>query len=137
MRDSLFKRHFFLTAGMILLAFALLSTGFMYLSYQYMLQEKKSALEEEAGYVARLTSQMLDQETPLTDSNYLACLGTISGIAGSDLLVCDTDGTVLYTYLADKGDHGPSTGSRISGKVMQELLKSEQFAGTSDLGVYG
>lgn len=137
MRDSLFKRHFFLTAGMILLAFALLSTGFMYLSYQYMLQEKKSALEEEAGYVARLTSQMLDPETPLTDSDYLACLSTISGIAGSDLLVCDTDGTVLYTYLADNQERGPAAGSRISGQVMQELLNAEQFAGTSDLGVYG
>lgn len=42
---------------MILLAFALLTTGFMYLSYRYTLQEKKSALEEEAGYVARLTAR--------------------------------------------------------------------------------
>ena len=33
-RDSLFRRHFIMTAGMILLAFALLSTGFMYLSYR-------------------------------------------------------------------------------------------------------
>lgn len=71
MRDSLFRRHFIMTAGMILLAFALLSTGFMYLSYRYTLQEKKNALEEEAGYIARLTAQVLDQEAQLTDSDYL------------------------------------------------------------------
>lgn len=56
----------------------------MYLSYRYTLQEKKNALEEEAGYIARLTAQVLDQEAQLTDSDYLACLSVISGIAGSD-----------------------------------------------------
>ena len=136
MKDSLFKRHFLMTAGMILRSFAQLSTGFMYLSYRYTLQEKKNALEEEAGYVARLTAQMLDQESQLTDSDYLACLSVISGIAGSDLLVCDTGGTVLYTYLTAGEQEGPAVGSQISGQVMKEVLRAEQFAGASDLGVY-
>lgn len=136
MRDSLFRRHFIMTAGMILLAFALLSTGFMYLSYRYTLQEKKNALEEEAGYIARLTAQVLDQEAQLTDSDYLACLSVISGIAGSDLLVCSPDGAVLYSYLTSEEREGPTAGSQISGKVMREVLNVEQFEGTSDLGVY-
>lgn len=136
MRNSLFKRHFLMTAGMILLAFALLSTGFMYLSYRYTLQEKKTALEEEAGYVARLTAQMVDKKDQLTDSDYLACLSTIASIAGSDLLVCDTDGTVLYTYLDNDAREKPVADGRISSKVMQQVLSAQQFEGTSDLGVY-
>ena len=136
MKDSLFKQHFIMTAGMILLAFALLSTGFMYLSYQYTLREKKGALEEEAGYVARLTAQMLDADTQLADSNYLACLSTISGIAGSDLLVCSPDGTVIYTYLTTNERENPVSGGHISDQVIEEILNTEQFEGTSDLGVY-
>ena len=136
MRDSLFRRHLIMTAGMILLAFALLSTGFMYLSYRYTLQEKKNALEEEAGYIARLTAQVWDREAQLTDSDYLACLSVISGIAGSDLLVCSPDGAVLYSYLTSEEREGPTAGSQISGKVMREVLNVEQFEGTSDLGVY-
>lgn len=136
MKNSLFKRHFVMTAGMIVLAFALLSVGFMYLSYRYTVQEKKSALEEEAGYVARLTAQMLDEDTQLMDADYLACLSTISSIAGSDLLVCGPDGTVLYTYLAADEQETPAAGSHISDKVLQSLNKSQQFEATSDLGVY-
>ena len=135
MRDSLFRRHFIMTAGMILLAFALLSTGFMYLSYRYTLQEKKNALEEEAGYIARLTAQVLDQEAQLTDSDYLACLSVISGIAGSDLLVCSPDGAVLYSYLTSEEREGPTAGSQISGKVMREVLNVEPVSYTH-LDVY-
>ena len=57
--DSLLRRHFFITAGMILLCFALLAAGFMYLSYRYTIHEKKTALWEEADYVADCLAEIV------------------------------------------------------------------------------
>ena len=53
--NSLFRRHFVVTASMILLAFTILGAGFMYLSYRYTVQEKKQNLEEVGEYVSKLT----------------------------------------------------------------------------------
>ena len=99
--NSLFRRHFIVTASMILLAFTILGAGFMYLSYRYTVQEKKQALEEVGEYVSKLTSQMVDGTSQLKDEDYLACLSIISGIAGNDLILCQPDGTVQYLYNGD------------------------------------
>ena len=99
--NSLFRRHFVVTASMILLAFTILGAGFMYLSYRYTVQEKKQNLEEVGEYVSKLTSQMVDGANQLKDEDYLACLSIISGIAGNDLILCQPDGTVQYLYNGD------------------------------------
>ena len=136
LRDSLFRRHFLMTAGMILLSFAMLGVGFLYLSYRYTLQDKKHTLEEEAGYVARLSAQVLDRHTGLTDPDYRMYLNTIAEIAGSDLLVCDDSGLLLYTCKPDGRQESPAEEIYLTGREMDQVLAGERFAGTSDLGVY-
>lgn len=134
--DSLFRRHFLITAGMILLCFALLAAGFMYLSYRYTIQEKKTALWEEADYVARLSAQVLDGDTGLTDEDYRIYLHTIAEIAGSDLLVCDGEGRVLYTCLSGTQGQQIPEGTLLSGRAIDQVLAGEPFEGTSDLGCF-
>ena len=121
---------------MILLSFAMLGVGFLYLSYRYTLQDKKHTLEEEAGYVARLSAQVLDERSGLTDPDYRMYLNTIAEIAGSDLLVCDDSGLLLYTCKADGRQESPAAETYLTGREMDQVLAGERFAGTSDLGVY-
>ena len=45
---SLYGRQFLLTAGMILISFALLGTAFIGLSYQYTIRETRDSMERNA-----------------------------------------------------------------------------------------
>lgn len=135
-RNSLFRRHFVVTAGMILLAFTMLGAGFMYLSYRYTVQEKKQSLEEVAGYVAQLTSQVVGDESQMEESDYLACLRTIAGIAGNDLLLCRTDGTVRYAYLSGGKNSDAFLGKSVQKMVEKSIASQSSYSETTDLGLY-
>lgn len=134
--NSLFRRHFVVTASMILLAFTILGAGFMYLSYRYTVQEKKQNLEEVGQYVSKLTSQMVDGTNQLKDEDYLACLSIISGIAGNDLILCQPDGTVQYLYNGDDQTNTKLTGKKVDERTLQKVIQDKRYSGTSDLGVY-
>lgn len=134
--NSLFRRHFIVTASMILLAFTILGAGFMYLSYRYTVQEKKQALEEVGEYVSKLTSQMVDGTSQLKDEDYLACLSIISGIAGNDLILCQPDGTVQYLYNGDDQTDTKLTGKKVGERTLQKVIQDKRYSGTDDLGVY-
>lgn len=134
--NSLFRRHFIVTASMILLAFTILGAGFMYLSYRYTVQEKKQALEEVGEYVSKLTSQMVDGTNQLKDEDYLACLSIISGIAGNDLILCQPDGTVQYLYNGDDQTDTKLTGKKVGERTLQKVIQNKRYSGTDDLGVY-
>lgn len=134
--SSLFRQHFILTAGMILLAFTVLGAGFMYLSYQYTVKEKKQALSEVAGYVAQLTSQVVDDAAQLDSEGYEACLSIISGIAGNDLLLCSPDGAVQYICLSDSKDAALLTGKQVDPTLLQTVLTEKSYSGTTNLGIY-
>ena len=134
--NSLFRRHFIVTASMILLAFTILGAGFMYLSYRYTVQEKKQALEEVGEYVSKLTSQMVDGTSQLKDEDYLACLSIISGIAGNDLILCQPDGTVQYLYNGDDQTDTKLTGKKVGERTLQKVIQNKRYSGTDDLGVY-
>lgn len=121
---------------MILLAFTILGAGFMYLSYRYTVQEKKQTLEEVGGYVAKLTSQMVDGESQLRDEDYLTCLSIISGIAGNDLVLCGPDGAIQYLYISDGGSAEELSGQQVSKRVWKAMVQESKFSGTTDLGVY-
>ena len=134
--NSLFRRHFVVTASMILLAFTILGAGFMYLSYRYTVQEKKQNLEEVGEYVSKLTSQMVDGTNQLKDEDYLACLSIISGIAGNDLILCQPDGTVQYLYNGDNQTDTKLTGKKVDERTLQKVIQDKRYSGTTDLGVY-
>ena len=55
---SLYGRQFLLTAGMILISFALLGTAFIGLSYQYTIRETRDSMERNADYVADFTAKV-------------------------------------------------------------------------------
>ena len=55
---SLYGRQFLLTAGMILISFALLGASFFVVSYRYTLQETRQSIERNIDDVARFTANV-------------------------------------------------------------------------------
>lgn len=135
MKSTLFRRHFLLTAGMILISFALLAAAFMTLSYRYMVQEKKQTMAVNVTYVAGLTQNVLNQGYDLAEDGFKFYGPTLSIIADSDILICDPSGGVLC-YIADGQNMGNYTGRTISSSVVDQLVSQGQYSGMSDLGIY-
>ncbi len=67
---SLYGRQFLLTAGMILISFALLGTAFIGLSYQYTIRETRDSMERNADYVADFTAKVRAEGIDVRDMAY-------------------------------------------------------------------
>ena len=93
--NSLFKRHFALTAGMILFSFALLAASFMALSYQYTVRNQKEALQQKSSYAALLTARLLCSGMAADSEDFTASLSSTARMMGTDVLFTDADGVVL------------------------------------------
>lgn len=135
MRSSLFRRHFMLTAGMILISFALLAAAFMTLSYRYMVQEKKEAMAVNVTYVASLTQDILEQGFDPAEDGFRLYGPALSMIADCDILICDNSGTVLR-YTADGRNIPNYVGQSINPTVVDQLVNQGCYSGMSDLGLY-
>ena len=135
MRSSLFRRHFILTAGMILISFALLAAAFMTLSYRYMVQEKKEAMAVNVTYVASLTQDILEQGFDPAEDGFRLYGPALSMIADCDILICDNSGTVLR-YTADGRNISGYVGERITPAVVDQLVSQGCYSGMTDLGLY-
>ena len=135
MKSGLFRRHFTLTAGMILISFALLAAGFMTLSYRYMVQEKKEAMTENVAYVANMTQMILEKGYNPAEEAFPLYGPALSSIAESDIILCDDSGTVLR-YNSDTGETDAYTGRSISAAVRTQIVNQGSYSGMSDLGLY-
>lgn len=135
MRSSLFRRHFMLTAGMILISFALLAAAFMTLSYRYMVQEKKEAMAVNVTYVASLTQDILEQGFDPAEDGFKLYGPALSMIADCDILICNRSGTVLR-YTADGRNIPGYAGQAINPAVVDQLISQGCYSGMSDLGLY-
>lgn len=135
MRNTLFRRQFLLTAGLILLSFILLAASFTALSYRYMVREKKESMEENVSYAASMTQVILQRGFDPAEDAFPIYGPALSHISDSDLVLCDASGTVLR-YIADGADVPDYVGSAISSDVTSQMIQNGIYSGMSDLGIY-
>ncbi len=93
--NTLFKRHFALTAGMILFSFALLAASFMALSFQFTVRDQKEALDQKSDYVAQFAGRMLSMGMEADSEDFTAALDEAAALVGADVLLTDVNGTVI------------------------------------------
>lgn len=139
MKHSMFRRHFFLTAGMILISFFLLTVAFMTLSYRYMVQERTQTMDENISYVALLTQELMDRGySPTSEQDGFPFYSpALSSISQANLLLCDKDGKVIR-YADDSGTcktYG-SHNSTILPSITDTVEQQGRYSGVSDLGIY-
>ncbi len=133
--NSLFKRHFVLTAGMILLSFALLAVAFVSLSYQYSVRQQRESLDDKASYVSALSAQLMYRDMLTGDESFDSYVSAAAQLIDSDIVLCQTDGTILFA--CDNGQvNWGWKGKVISPSVLQSLTEGGFYSGMSDLNVY-
>lgn len=92
---SLYGRQFLLTAGMILISFALLGTAFIGLSYQYTIRETRDSMERNADYVADFTAKVRAEGIDVRDMAYQLYVANVAHIANAFVLVTEADGELV------------------------------------------
>lgn len=134
---SIYQRHFFLTAGMILLAFAMLGTSFMALTYRYAVTENKGSLDNNAVYISNIVSIILETgDVELEDERLLEYLSYVAASPNTDVLICQQDGEIVYSYDGDSVDEHIQEGV-IPESILQEAMAENGYHAMSDLGLYG
>lgn len=132
---SIYQRHFFLTAGMILLAFVMLGASFLALTYRYAIKENKDTLDNNAVYISNIVSLFLETEADLSDAELMDVLSYVASVPNADVLICDSNGTIIYCCDND-GQGDDLSGSTLSRSSLEQLNKKPHYNGMSDLGIY-
>ncbi len=137
MKHSMFRRHFLLTAGMILISFFLLAVAFMTLSYRYMVQERTQTMDENVSYVAVLTQKLLDRGySPTSEQEGFPFYSpALSSISQANLLLCDESGTVIR-YADCSGTCSSYGDKTISSSITTLVEQQGSYSGMSDLGIF-
>lgn len=134
---SIYRQHFFLTAGMILLAFLVQGMAFLTLTYRYAIRQNKGMLDNNAAYIAQVMGLLLENEDYLDmDSPELqSALTYVAVVPSTDVIFCDVEGNTLVSFDSDDQDE-PITGEQISSAVLTQTAAENGYHATSDLGIY-
>ncbi len=93
MKRSLFFRQFAVSAGLILLNLLLLGFSFSLISYRYVVQERRSRLDETAETVAEMAAAVHELSS-MEDWQLSIQITSLSRATGNHIFVCDTEGRV-------------------------------------------
>lgn len=132
---TIYGRQFAMMSSVILLSFLLLGSSFATMSYQYVMAERRDALERTADNVAALTATALTQynDRSLNSSFIQGNLTYLSLIADAGILLTTTDGQVV---LAVDNDGTIATG--LLGQTLPTLIvadtKNGNYMGMTNLG---
>ncbi len=131
---KLYKRHFILTAGMILFSFLLLGITFIAMSYRYAIQERNNTLRSDAEYVSTWMGYVLGVGFGTTDDSITQTLSSVAQIADVNIMVTGTDGTIL-TYT--NGEYQQYfVGKTVNAEDLTDINLEEIYTGRSTLGIY-
>ena len=130
--SSLYKRQFVLTAGMILISFALLGAAFFTLSYQYTIRQTKESMERNADYVANFTASVRSIGYSVEDEVYITMVATIARISDAVVLITEADGEmVVSTDGATVQGYKDLSGRYLPKSVSETVAKTGGYTGMS------
>ena len=132
---SLYWHQFLLTAGMVALAMSVLAVSFFALSYNYTLSERRDTMKKDVMLISELSRDYFAGSDiyGYGDLSFRQLASYVAGFSGDDVLICQTDGTVLLT--SDEQLVGKSL--RLSDGIVSAVRRGEVYSGMTDLdGAY-
>ena len=128
---SIYTRQLTMMVSIIVLSFTMLSTAFMLLSYRYIIQDKREAMESNAEYIANFTSSYR-QTGSVEDEFFRSYVASIALISDSYVLISDVNGDVIYA--SDGVYFYPLPTTVVPEHILREVLRNGSFAGMTTLG---
>ncbi|MCB6899405.1 HAMP domain-containing histidine kinase [bacterium 210917-DFI.7.65] len=129
---SLYWHQFLLTAGMVALAMTVLAVSFLALSYNYSLSEKRSTMKKDVAMISELSRAYFagGDITGYGTLNFRQLASYLADLSGDDVLICQTDGTVLLS----SDEHLVGKSVSLPESIVYEVLTNGTYSGMTDLG---
>ncbi len=132
MSNSIYRRHFLLTAGMILVSFALLGSAFITLSYQYTIREKQDTLLENVTAVSSMAAKVQLNGMTIQNENFQTIMIALSQMSGSHVILTTPEGVVAMA--AESSISTNLRGWQLPEAVVLETTGSGLYSGMTTLG---
>lgn len=122
-------------AGMILISFFLLGAAFITLSYQYTVQDKRESMEDNAGFIAEFTGQLL-RDTRSSNSIYSEAyrlyVSAVAKISNATIIICTNTGEVVYS--SNGQQENALYGKTMPAVAVGQVNSIGAYNGLTDLG---
>lgn len=128
----MYRRQLISTLSLISLCLVLLGAGFFSLYYQYHLNEMKKLITQDVNYISNYASLALKSEEDIVTDDFMRYLGSVALISNTTVLLCDTDGSVVFSATPD---NGASLGKskQVPSWAVEEILNRRNFSGLTTL----
>ena len=132
---TIYGRQFAVMAAVILFSFLLLGSSFAALSYQYIIQERQTALERTADNVVDLTATALTQynDRSLNSKFIQGNLNYLAMIADAGITLTTPEGQIVLS-MTDDGAINQSLGGKMLPDQTVQAARAGRYAGMTDLG---
>lgn len=128
---SLMGKLFVFTALMVVLGMVILAGGiFPHLS-NTVLGEKRQTMTRTAQQVGEMTAELLSNYNYIQERNYQFMLSAMTEGGRNHILVCDTDGQVVFSSDNSKGAY---TGAKIDEEILEEVMAKGNVQVIGNLG---
>lgn len=117
---------------MVALAMTVLAVSFLALSYNYSLSEKRSTMKKDVAMISELSRAYFagGDITGYGTLNFRQLASYLADLSGDDVLICQTDGTVLLS----SDEHLVGKSVSLPESIVYEVLTNGTYSGMTDLG---
>ena len=132
---TIYGRQFAVMAAVILFSFLLLGSSFAALSYQYIIQERQTALERTADNVVDLTATALTQynDRSLNSKFIQGNLNYLAMIADAGITLTTPEGQIVLS-MSNDGAINQNLGGKMLPDQTVQAARAGRYAGMTDLG---
>lgn len=127
----MYKRQMTVMLGLIVLCMTLLGAGFFTLSYRYQQEQVRKAVERDVTYISRYTNSIVSDGTPLSSQHFHGYIASVAMITNTTVLLCQTDGSVVYASGENLSDPRGVIGSSVPSWAVKELFSNKTYSGTT------
>ena len=133
---SMYRRVMTVMICLIALCMLLLGTGFAALSYRYHQGEVRETIQRDITYISNYANAAVSEGATLYSESFRSYLSSVGLISDTTILLCQTDGTILYATGKDLAGRS-IMGLQIPAWATASLLNNLSFEATTSFnGVF-
>ena len=131
---TMYKRQLAIMVAVIAISFSMLGSAFMLLSYRYIIQDKREAMQRNASDIAELATTYVSSTWggDIRSDAFAGAIAVVAKASDSFVIVTDreggityaTDGYKLYTYGSTK----------VPEQFLRQMKNQGKFTGMTNLG---
>lgn len=132
---SLYRRQFTMMAAVVSVAFLMLGSAFIALSYQYIVGDKRESMERNAQVISNFTATYLTGTgNSIRDQYYQLYVASQANISGSTVLLAENDGEIVFAVSGSNLELGDLLGQRLPQAFLEQVDAQERSVRRNDLG---